>query len=239
MLSIFSFFHNVQHTIKTQEIFVELNLSSGTPFNCLGTWAWHHNEKDMRTCTILCEVENKTWFSWKAASLLPVDELSGLFSFSNLWIKINGQKRLSLLTESNSLSSKFCNVKDTQTARKILNFFGKKKCSRNSFKYRVSSCVKSYCESVLTLGLFWPFRVIISNWVKWESEVAQSCPTLCDPMDCSLPGFSLHGILQARVLEWVAISFSRGSSRPRDFLLQGIFPTQGSNPGLPHSRQTL
>ena len=45
-----------------------------------------------------------------------------------------------------------------------------------------------------------------------ESEVTQSCPTLCDPMDCSLPGSSLHGILQARVLEWVAISFSRGSS---------------------------
>ena len=40
-----------------------------------------------------------------------------------------------------------------------------------------------------------------------ESEVAQSCPTLCDPMDCSLPGFSVRGILQARVLEWVAISF--------------------------------
>ena len=36
----------------------------------------------------------------------------------------------------------------------------------------------------------------------------QSCPTLCDPMDCSLPGFSIHGILQARTLEWVAISFS-------------------------------
>ena len=45
-------------------------------------------------------------------------------------------------------------------------------------------------------------------------EVAQSCPTLCDPVDCSLPGFSVHGILQARILEWVAISFSRGSSRP-------------------------
>ena len=45
-----------------------------------------------------------------------------------------------------------------------------------------------------------------------ESEVAQSCPTLCDPVDCSLPGSSVHGILQARVLEWVAISFSRGSS---------------------------
>ena len=53
--------------------------------------------------------------------------------------------------------------------------------------------------------------------VKWRSEVSQSCPTLCDPMGCSLPGFSIHGIFQARVLEWLAISFSRGSSRPRDW----------------------
>ena len=43
--------------------------------------------------------------------------------------------------------------------------------------------------------------------MKW-SEVAQLCPTLCDPMDCSLPGSSIHGIFQARVLEWVAIAFS-------------------------------
>ena len=116
---------------------------------------------------------------------------------------------------------------------------------------------------------------------------AQLCPTLCNPMDCSPPGSPVHGILQARIMEWVAISFSRGSSRPRDrtriscitggcftilatreawseshsvmsdslwphglysswnspgqntgvgscSLLQGIFPTQGSNPGLPH-----
>ena len=51
--------------------------------------------------------------------------------------------------------------------------------------------------------------------VKW-TEVAQSCLILCDPMDCSLPGSSVHGIFQAIVLEWVAISFSRGSSWPRD-----------------------
>ena len=48
------------------------------------------------------------------------------------------------------------------------------------------------------------------------SEVAQSCPTLCDPVNCSSPGSSVHGILQARILEWVAISFSRESSWPRD-----------------------
>ena len=45
--------------------------------------------------------------------------------------------------------------------------------------------------------------------VKSESEVAQSCPTLSDPMDCSLPGSSIHGIFQAKVLEWGAIVFSQ------------------------------
>ena len=49
-----------------------------------------------------------------------------------------------------------------------------------------------------------------------EREVAQSCPILCDPMDCSLPGSSVREIFQARRLEWVAISFSRGSSQPRN-----------------------
>ena len=44
--------------------------------------------------------------------------------------------------------------------------------------------------------------------VKNETEVTQSCPTLCDPMDCSLPGYSVHGIFQARELEWGAIAFS-------------------------------
>ena len=58
--------------------------------------------------------------------------------------------------------------------------------------------------------------------------VAQSCPTLCDPMDCSPPHSSVHGILQAGILEWVVMPSP-----------QGIFPTQGSNPGLPHCRQIL
>ena len=58
--------------------------------------------------------------------------------------------------------------------------------------------------------------------------VSQSCLTLCQPMDCRPPGFSVQGISQARILEWVAISFSRG-----------FFPKQGSNPGLLHCRQIL
>ena len=55
------------------------------------------------------------------------------------------------------------------------------------------------------------FPVVMHGCEK-ETEVTQSCPTLCDPMDCSLPGSSVHGIFQAIVLEWIAISFSRGSS---------------------------
>ena len=94
---------------------------------------------------------------------------------------------------------------------------------------------------------------------KEKAKIAQWCLTLCDLMRCSLPGSSVHGILQARILEWIAIPFSRGSSQPRDgaqvshiagtffpeiagkpkntgvgslSLLQGIFLTQGSNWGL-------
>ena len=49
-----------------------------------------------------------------------------------------------------------------------------------------------------------------------HAKSLQSCPTHCDPVDCSLPESSVHGILQARILEWVAMPSSRGSSRPRD-----------------------
>ena len=62
------------------------------------------------------------------------------------------------------------------------------------------------CQTVLNM------THIRTNWQECpnsrESEVTQSCPTLCDPVDCSPRGSSIHGILQARILEWVAISFS-------------------------------
>ena len=99
------------------------------------------------------------------------------------------------------------------------------------------------------------------NVVRVCAQSLQSCPTLCDPIDHNLPGSSVRGILQARILEGVAMPSSRGSSQPRDgtqvssiaggFLyhlshqgsprilewvahlsLQGLFPTQGSNPHL-------
>ena len=74
--------------------------------------------------------------------------------------------------------------------------------------------------------------------VKSESEV-QLCPTSSDPMDYSLPGSSVPGIFQARVLEWVAIAFSKDSGVGSYSLLQGIFLTQGLNLGLLHCRQIL
>ena len=57
---------------------------------------------------------------------------------------------------------------------------------------------------------------------------AQLCPTLCDPMDCNLPGSSVHGIPQARILEWVAMPSSRGSSQPRDQTLVSYVPCLGN-----------
>ena len=54
-------------------------------------------------------------------------------------------------------------------------------------------------------------------YLQNKSVVTQLCLTLCDPMGCSPPGSSAHGVLQARILEWAAMSFSRGSSRPRDW----------------------
>ena len=81
---------------------------------------------------------------------------------------------------------------------------------------------------LLALSLWSPSPEIATSVMKVKVSVAQSCPTLCDPMDCSPPGSSVHGTLQARILEWVAIPFSRG-----------IFPTQGSSQSLPHHRQIL
>ena len=66
--------------------------------------------------------------------------------------------------------------------------------------------------------IFKTHLIFATNWVS-ESEVTQSYPTLCDPIDCSLPGSSVHEIFQATVLEWIAISFSRGSFQPRDWTL--------------------
>ena len=82
----------------------------------------------------------------------------------------------------------------------------------------------------LSLWISFYFSIILNKWnhvvfgggwseffhsANMHAKSLQSCPTLCDPMDCSPPDSSVHGILQARILEWVAMPFSRGSSWPR------------------------
>ena len=82
-----------------------------------------------------------------------------------------------------------------------------------------SSTPEDLMKSFITVVQRWGLTRLVNEWglkVKVKVLVTWSCPTLCDPMDCSLPGSSVHGILQARILEWVAMPFSRGSSQPRD-----------------------
>ena len=68
------------------------------------------------------------------------------------------------------------------------------------------------------MTLYWTGTMLEGLYILVEVKVlvAQSCLTFCDPMNCSLPGSSVRGILQARILEWVAIPFSRECSQPRD-----------------------
>ena len=63
---------------------------------------------------------------------------------------------------------------------------------------------------------FVPKAFLCSFLGRVRTKLLQSCPTLCDLMDCSPPGSSVHGISQARILEWVALPSSKGSSRPRE-----------------------
>ena len=95
-----------------------------------------------------------------------------------------------------------------------------------TFPYR--STTTCSCVGVLSLRMYFPLYwkefclSKISKICQWSGLllcvvwVTQSCPTLGDPMDCSPPGFSVHGILQARILKWVAVPFFKGSSWPRD-----------------------
>ena len=93
------------------------------------------------------------------------------------------------------------------------------KVSVGTVYYLCNFSVKSKIATNVYCSFFFLMSLLHPNFHKYrtcESEVAQSCPTLCNPMDCSLPGSSVHGIFQAIVLEWIAISFSRGSSQPKD-----------------------
>ena len=78
-----------------------------------------------------------------------------------------------------------------------------------------SICDPFLSDALLLEAQLWRSLTCISG-PKVKVKVAQSCPALCNPIECSLPGSSVHGILQTRILKWVAIPFSRGSSQHRD-----------------------
>ena len=86
--------------------------------------------------------------------------------------------------------------------------------SRRSFPPRNQTQVSCIAGRFFTTEP--PENPVLLHESESENEVAQSCPTFCNPVGCSRPGSSVHGILQARILKWVAISFSRGSSQPKD-----------------------
>ena len=85
-----------------------------------------------------------------------------------------------------------------------------------SFFFFLKLSSHHYNSCVLHKHQIYISNIIFFSLKECESEVIQSCPTLCNLVDCSPPGSSVHEILQARLLKWVAISFSRGSSWPRD-----------------------
>ena len=81
-----------------------------------------------------------------------------------------------------------------------------------------------YMYSWVPLLFTWNYHNIV-NWLS-PLLVTQSCLTLCNPMDCSSPGSSVHGILQARILEWFSIPFWRGLSQPRDLTQVPCIPSR-------------
>ena len=108
--------------------------------------------------------------------------------------------------------------------------------------YKLSGCYSNVHCLPLLLCLYFSFfsnsflsaKYLLSICYVWDPLlglcchclVPKSCPTLCDPMVCSSPGSSVHGISQARILKWIAISFSRGSSQSGDRTQVGSLPTE-------------
>ena len=117
-----------------------------------------------------------------------------------------------ILTSSNTFPNGFINTFLPLPEKLFLAWSILDMCCFPTFVYFCGCCVGSNWDGNLLL-----FGVIEQGKVKAEMLVSQLSKTICDPMDCSPPGSSVHGIFQERVLEWVAIPFPRESSWPRDW----------------------
>ena len=130
------------------------------------------------------------------------------FSIKEAWILIQARwffgTQICLLSESSHYSL---------PQQLISRFTGRLCALQNSLDLITGSEV---AKTFISFLLLWSLGITHCILFEMKVLVAQLCLTLYDPMDCSLPGSSAHGILQARILEWVAIPFSRASSQPRD-----------------------
>ena len=162
-------------------------------------------------------------------------------AFSLRWDQRMPKQHISLcltLFRPNTLWTKWC--LDASSKKGLLPSCGH--CSeQGGLELSASSGCASTAESgpskrhapSRTAQTWWPGD-LVTRWVL----VAQLCLTLCDPMDCSLPGSSVHGILQARILEWVAIPFSKGRSQRMDrtqvsCIADGFFTTGAAREARP------
>ena len=177
--------------------------------------------------SVLCIRWPKYWsFSF---SISPSNEYSGLISFRIDWfdlLAVQGTLKSLIQHHSSKASILQCSAfLIVQLSHPYMTTGKTIPLTRRNFVGKVMSLIFNML-SMLVIAFLPRSKHLLISWLqsinlicsdfgaqenKW-SEVAQSCLTLCDPMDCSLPGSSVHGIFQAKVLEWVAISFSRGSS---------------------------
>ena len=133
----------------------------------------------------------------------------------NSWSQVTDRRRG--LLDSPRLSDNLTRVKQ-----------GQRESSSHSWSSGESQVSQEWASPAVPAETSYCLRTTHGEQVKWSEEkvlVAQSCLTLCDPMDCSPPGSSIRGILQARTLEWVAIPFSRGSSQTHISCTAGRFFT--------------
>ena len=147
---------------------------------------------------LIWEKEPGSWQKAFQAEMMAPGE-SWKFRISGM-IKTGGPERRPMWLERNEQESE---TMEGQRGKGRVKNIG---CRYRSFQYL----------------LLWDSLRFISEW----SEVTQSCLTLCDPMDCSLPGFSIHGILQARVLEWVTISFFKIYRQAAKIVQRGLISSE-------------
>ena len=128
----------------------------------------------------------------------------------------------------------------------MIYFISREWYSRNNHLINKETYLASQqitCNRTLLLADSFAFAKGTKLFMQVKALVAQSCPTFCYSMDCSPLGISVHGILQAVMLEWVAILFSRGFSRPRDwtwvFCVAGRFFTIGATREVQCKKLTL